>query len=410
MDHGRRETEPGVHDTSDRKAIVIAARRTPIGRVGGRLRRFRVEDLAAPVIKAVLADSGIAAADVDDVILGNAAGPGGNPARVAALAAGLPLSVAGVTIDRQCGSGLEAINMAARLVEAGAGEIYVAGGVESASTAPWRLEKPSRPDQPPRAYQRARFAPDSIGDPDMGVAAENVARAFGIDRRRQDAYALNSHRKALSAMRQGRFDQEIVRLAAGPGDVVLKDECPRSDTTLEKLTALKPAFVDGGTVTAGNACPINDGAAAAVIVSPQRHRSLGSPPGLRVLESAAAGVDPNLLGIGPVASTRKLFGRKPAITLADVDLVEFNEAFAAQVLACLDALNLREDIVNAAGGAIALGHPFGASGAILVVRLFTEMVRSTPTKYADMRTLRLGLAMLGVGGGLGVTTLFETVS
>ncbi len=391
------------------KPVIVAARRTPIGRLGGALRDLSVDALAAPVLNALIADGGVAADEVDDVILGNAAGPGGNPARLSALAAGFPIAVPGLTIDRQCGSGLEAINLAARLIEAGAGDVYVAGGVESASTAPWRLERPTSLYRTPRICERARFAPDSIGDPDMGIAAEEVARHYGVSRERQDRYALGSHLKAVAAQRNGRFDDEIVPVPASVSDhaagLVTLDECPRADTSMERLAVLPPAFVTDGRVTAGNSCPVNDGAAAVLIVSAARFRSMGTRAGLRVLDSAAAGVDPRLLGTGPIASTRALFTRFAGVTLDAVELVEFNEAFAAQVLACLDTLEIPETKVNIGGGAIALGHPFGASGAILVVRLFTEMVRRAETS----RGARTGLATLGIAGGLGVSTLVEAV-
>jgi acetyl-CoA C-acetyltransferase len=394
------------------KPVIVAARRTPIGRLGGSLRHLGVDALAAPVLNALIADGGVAADEVDDVILGNAAGPGGNPARLCALAAGFPLTVPGLTVDRQCGSGLEAINLAARLIEARAGEVYIAGGVESASTAPWRLERPASLYGAPRIYERARFAPDSIGDPDMGVAAEDVARHYGISRERQDRYALGSHLKAVAAQRNGRFDDEIVSLSVSgttsgqPAGLVGRDECPRPDTSMERLTVLPPAFVIDGRVTAGNSCPINDGAAAVLIVSAARFRSMGARAGLRVLDSAAAGVDPRLLGTGPIASTRALMARTAGLTMEAIDLVEFNEAFAAQVLACLDTLKIPETKVNIGGGAIALGHPFGASGAILMVRLFTELVRRTTTP----KDARVGLATLGIAGGLGISTLVEAIS
>ncbi len=385
-------------------ACIIAARRTPIGRAGGALRTLPVEDLAAPVLTAALADAGLDPAEVDEVVLGNAAGPGGNPARVALLAAGFPLSVPGLTVDRQCGSGLEAIVLGARLIQAGAAEVVIAGGVESASTAPWRVERPLSATALPRFYGRARFAPAAIGDPEMGVAAENVARAFGISRERQDRYALDSHRKAVAAQRAGRFRAEIVPLAVAPGGAAIDtDECPRPDTGLDRLARLKPAFVEGGTVTAGNACPVNDGAAAVVLVSERRFRALAPAGGLRLVDAAAAGVDPNLLGIGPVAAVRRLLARRPDLALDRIDLVEFNEAFAAQVLASLDALAIPAARVNVAGGALALGHPYGASGAILVTRLFAEMVR------APAAPARLGLATLGIGGGQGIAALFERV-
>lgn len=392
---------------SDREAIVVAARRTPIGRAGGMFRNQPVESLAAPVIRAVLADAGIAAGDVDEVILGNAAGPGGNPARVSALAAGLPVEVPGVTVDRQCGSGLEAIVLAARLIEAGAAEVVVAGGTESASTAPWRLERPQSPTGVPRAYARARFAPASIGDPEMGVAAETVAREAGIGRERQDAYALNSHRKAVAAEAAGRFAAEIVPLTVGDRAAPLaRDECPRPDTSLAKLAALPPAFVAGGTVTAGNCCPVNDGAAAVVLVSAKRFEAAGMMRGLRLVNAATAGCDPNRLGLGPVPAVRRLLACA-RLGIDAINRVEFNEAFAAQVLACLDALSIPERKVCVDGGAIALGHPFGASGAILVVRLFSQLVREAGDLRAPPRT---GLATLGIGGGMGIAALFERVA
>ncbi|HYE00376.1 MAG TPA: thiolase family protein [Alphaproteobacteria bacterium] len=382
-------------------AYIVAARRSPVGRMGGALRDLPVEALAAPVLRAVVEDAGLDPAGIDEVMLGNAAGPGGNVARLSLLQAGLPLDVPGVTIDRQCGSGLEAVNLAAALIASGAADCVLAGGVESTSTAPWRAERPARPGGLPRFYGRARFAPDAIGDPEMGVAAENVARACGIDRARQDAYALASHAKAVAAQDAGRFDREIVPLPTG-GGLVHRDECPRRDTSLEKLARLPAAFVPGGTVTAGNSCPLNDGAAIVAVVSARRWAALGRPPALRVRATAAAGVDPNLLGLGPVPAVERLL-RRSGVERGAINLVEFNEAFAAQVLASLDRLGLPESRVNRGGGALALGHPFGASGAILTVRLFSEML--DPKANAA-----LGLATLGIGGGLGVATLVERVA
>ena len=362
----------------DRSAVIIAARRTPIGKAGGALAHFAVEGLAAPVIAAVLADSGLDPSRVDDVILGNAAGPGGNPARLSALAAGLPVTVPGVTVDRQCGSGLEAVNLAARLIEAGAGEVYVAGGVESVSTA-------ASPNH------RARFAPEAVGDPDMGEAAENVAVAAGISRARQDAFALRSHQKAVAAQAAGRFDDEIVVL----GDVT-RDQNPRPDTSMAALGKLPPVFRPDGTVTAGNSCPRNDGASAVVIVSCRLWRTMKKTEGLWVVDSAAAGVAPALLGLGPVPATAKLLART-GLGIDAVDVIEFNEAFAGQVIACLDRIGAMEDQVNVGGGALALGHPYGASGATLMVRLFTELIRRNGGEA--------GLATIGIGGGMGLATL-----
>lgn len=386
------------------QAIVVAARRTPIGRVGRSLKDLTVEKLAAPVLNALVNDVGIAPGQVDEVILGNAIGPGGNPARLALLEAGFPYTVPGLTIDRQCGSGLEAIHLAARLIQAGAAHIIIAGGVESVSTAPWRMEKPKSLYELPQFSHRARFAPDALGDPDMGVAAETVAQTFGIDRDRQDRYALHSHQKSIAALQAGRFRQEIVPISLSSTTVVEQDECPRSDLTLARLAKLPSAFVRGGTVTVGNACPINDGAAAVLLVSERMGRELGIHHGLRLVDTAAAGVDPTVLGIGPVFAVRRLLQRH-GLAPEQIGRVEFNEAFAAQVLACLDELNLPADIVNQGGGAIALGHPYGASGAILVTRLFHDMVHDV-VHQSTLET-QLGLATLGIGGGLGLASLFE---
>ncbi|SMF51280.1 acetyl-CoA C-acetyltransferase [Azospirillum oryzae] len=386
------------------RPIIVAARRTPVGRIGGTLRELPVEDLAAPVIRAVLSDAGIDPAEVEEVLLGNAVGPGGNVARLSALAAGLPVSVPGVTVDRQCGSGLEAVNLAARLVQSGACDVALAGGVESTSTAPWRVAKPSSLYRSPTFYDRARFSPDEIGDPSMIEAAENVAAAHGIGRARQDRYALDSHRKAFAAQATGRFNREIVPLTLRDGRIIDRDECPRADTSFEKLAALRPILRPDGTVTAGNACPVNDGAAVVAVVSERKFRALGLTQGLAVVDSASAGVEPKLLGTGPIPAVMKLLARNPCLSVADIDLVEFNEAFAAQVLASLDALGIDPARVSVGGGALALGHPYGASGAILVTRLFTELLFPAPGT-----TPRRGLATLGIGGGLGLATLLEPV-
>lgn len=386
------------------EAILIAARRTPIGRVGRSLKTLPIEALAAAVLQALLADVNLTAAQVDEVILGNAIGPGGNPARLALLTAGFPVSVSGVTIDRQCGSGLEAINLGARLIQAGAAEVVIAGGMESVSTAPWRIEKPNSLYELPHFAHRARFSPDELGDPEMGRAAETVAQKFGISRDRQDRYALHSHKKAIAAMQSGRFRAEIVPVAISSTTIVDTDECPRSNLSLERLARLPPAFVAGGTVTVGNTCPINDGAAAVLLVADRLFQQLGLTQGLRLVDAVATGVDPNLLGIAPVTATRMLLQRQPSLSIDQIDRVEFNEAFAAQVLASLDALEISAEKVNVAGGAIALGHPYGASGAILVTRLFTEMIRMP---LPGGRSPRFGLAMLGIAGGLGIATLFE---
>ena len=393
-----------IDPMTGRDAVIVAARRTPVGRAGGSLAGWTVVDLAAAAIRAAVGDSGIDPKTIDDVILGNAVAAGGNPARHAALAAGLPVSIPGVTVDRQCGSGLEAVIQAAQAIRAGIADVIVVGGAESTSTAPLRAERPRDPGAAPRFYDRPAFAPEAIGDPDMGEAAENVAEAYGVTRQRQDAFALASHQKAVASQRSGRFAREIVPAKLDSGAVVDRDECPRADTSLERLAALRPAFRPDGTVTAGNACPVNDGAAALVMVSAQRWRAMGSPAGLRLVDAAAAGVEPRVLGVGPIPAVRKLLARRPELSITDIALVEFNEAFASQVLACLDALEIPEDRVNAGGGALALGHPYGASGAILVTRLFSELAVGESATGGG-----LGLATLGIAGGMGLAALFQPV-
>ncbi|WP_027942689.1 thiolase family protein [Amycolatopsis taiwanensis] len=365
----------------NRTPVVVAARRTPIGNAGGALRRYTVDELAAPVLRAVLDGAGLDT--VDDVVLGNVFGPGGNPARVAALRAGLGESVPGVTVDRQCASGLAAIVMAATMIRAGEGEAYLAGGVESASTAPYRAWR----TEPPAWYTRAPFAPKDIGDPEMGEAADLVAAEAGISRERQDSFAARSHARAVEAQRQGRFDAELVPLAGTD-----HDERPRKNFTAARLARFPPAFTPDGTTTAANSCGINDGAAVVLVVSEDVRRTLGLP-GLRLVASATSALDPNRLGLGAVPAMRKVLDRTP-------DVVEFNEAFAGQTLACLDAVGIDEHVVSPDGGAIALGHPWGASGAVLVVRLFSSLVG----------TGGCGLAALSAAGGVGVATLWEAVA
>ncbi|ANK71615.1 MULTISPECIES: thiolase family protein [Ensifer] len=380
--------------------VIIAALRTPIGRVNGTLRDIEPSQLAAPLIARILRDTGVKASEIDDVLLGNAANSAGNLARLAALEAGLPVSTPGVTVDRQCGSGLEAITLAARMIQAGAGRFYLAGGAESASRAHIRLRPPLERGGELAPVKRARMAPDEIGDPDMGVAAENVATACKISRERQDAFALQSHRRAVEAAVAGRFAREIVPVETAT-DLMSRDECPRANASLETLQRLKPVFVEGGTVTAGNACPINDGAAVVLVTNLAEAQRLGVSFALEFVDAATAGVDPNLLGLGPVPAMQKLKARQSALDPAKVDFIEFNEAFASQVLGSLDQLDIAAERVNLDGGAIALGHPYGASGAILTVRLFSQMLASP--KGTE------GLAMMGVGGGMGIVTLFRAV-
>ncbi len=348
------------------------------------------------MLRELVAGPGMQPGAVTDVVIGNAVGGGGNVARLALLQAGLPVNVPGLTVDRQCGSGLDAIVLTAGLVAAGGNPLYLAGGVESTSTAPLRAHR--NDEGGPEFYARAQFVPDSFGDPDMGVAAENVARKFGVSRERQDAFALRSHRLALAAAEAGNFDGELVPLDTSAGTVAA-DDGPRRGLTAAVTARFAPAFVDGGTVTAGNSCFDADAASAVVITSLQRARDLGVPDGLLVLGTGTAGVDPELLGVGAAAAARNVLGAA-GVAADELGLVEFNEAFASQTLACLDELGINAQRVNLDGGALALGHAYGASGAVLVTRLLAQARRTgTPGSRA--------LAMISIAGGMGTAALLQ---
>ena len=363
--------------------VIVAALRSPIGTAGHGLRDVTAPDLAAPVLHAIRNDVG---EDPDEVVLGNCMGPGGDVARVAGLTAGLGAEVPAITVDRQCGSGLAAIDLGVALVRAGT-PLVLAGGVESASTAPWRFWPPSGSGDPTR-YERAPFAPASQGDPDMGMAADLLAEERGITRERQDAYAARSHRLACAARDAGAYDAEVV-----PVGGLTQDERPRAGLDAGRLGRFPAVFRDGGTVTAANSCGINDGAAVVAVTDGSSGR-----PGLRVLATATAGVEPNRPGIGIVPAARLAMSRA-GVGAGDLDVIEFNEAFAGQVLACYDELGIDPERGCVEGGALALGHPWGASGAVLVVRLFSQMVRAGRG--------RVGLAAIAVGGGQGVAMVVE---
>ena len=363
--------------------VIVAALRSPIGTAGRSLASVSAADLAAPVLRR-LADE-VHPLVADDVVLGNCMGPGGDVARVATLAAGLPVEVPALTVDRQCASGLAAIATAAAQVRHSPG-VVLAGGTESASTAPWRYWPPTG-SEGPRRYERAPFAPAEVGDPDMGLAADLLAEESAVSRKRQDAYAARSHARARATQRAGGFGPEIVPVAG-----VEQDERPRDGMSVSRLARLRPTFRPDGTVTAGNACGVNDGAAAVALLDDATHAQLGLP-GLRVVATATAGVDPNRPGRSIVPAVRAVLDRS-GVTLADIDVVELNEAFAGQVLACCDELGLDPERVCTEGGALALGHPWGASGAVLVVRLFSQLVRGDRGE--------LGLAAIAAGGGQGV--------
>lgn len=385
------------------RAVVLSAVRTPVGRYGGGLAGVRPDDLAALVIAEAVARAGVPAAEIEDVWLGcaNQAGEDNrNVARFAALLAGLPESVGGITVNRLCASGLSAVVGACHAVIAGDGDLFVAGGVESMSRAPLVTAKPEAPfARGDRTlydttlgwrFVNPRYA-ERFSSASMGETGENVAERWGVSREQQDAFALRSQRRWLEAQQAGRFADELV--AAGELE---RDEHPRPDTSLEKLASLRPAFRPGGSVTAGNASGINDGAAALVVASEQRARALGVEPLGVFAGSAAAGVDPAVMGIGPVPAVRKLLART-GVGVEEIDLVELNEAFASQSVAVLRELGLDEERVNVNGGAIAIGHPLGMSGARLVTSLLHELRR---------RNGRYGLATMCVGVGQGQAALF----
>jgi 3-oxoadipyl-CoA thiolase len=396
-------------------AYVIEALRTPMGGYRGALAGVRPDDLAAHAIRAVVERSGVDPGQIADVYLGAANQSGEDNrdvARMAALLAGLPQSVPGATVNRLCASGLEAVNAASRAVKLGEGDFYLAGGVESMSRAPWVVEKPERPL--PRGPQtmhdttlgwrmiNPRMAELGVSTESMGETGENVAARYGIGREDQDAFALRSHRRAVAAAEAGRLAEEIVPIEAPHGRetvLVEADEGPRADASPERLAQLRPVFREGGTVTAGNASTLNDGAACLLIASEQGAGLLGAEPLARVVSFGVAGVDPAYMGIGPVAAIpRALAAAK--LSLDQIDLVELNEAFASQVLACARELGIEEERLNVNGGAIALGHPLGCSGARLSTTLVRELRR---------RRGRYGIATMCVGVGQGLATVFEAV-
>ena len=393
---------------------IIDAVRTPIGRYGGALAAVRPDDLAAVVIRAVVDRTGIDAALVEDVILGcaNQAGEDNrNVARMALLLAGLPVEVAGLTVNRLCGSGLQAVNTAAHAIGAGDGEVFIAGGVESMTRAPYVMLKAEGPyDRGPRTVEDTtlgwRFVNPRMRDAyppiALGETAERVASDYAVSRERQDAFALESQRRAAAAIESGRFAGQLIPVQVagkkGAVTVVDRDEHPR-ETSAEALAALRPAFSKDGSVTAGNSSGINDGASALLLVEADVARKMGLRPMARVVSTAVAGVHPDVMGIGPVPAVRKALSRA-GIAVSDLDVVEINEAFASQSVACADELGLDPARVNPNGGAIALGHPLGASGARLVTMLVHELARTGG---------RYGLATMCIGVGQGIATVVERI-
>ena len=395
------------------EAVIIDAARTPMGRYGGILKDIRPDDLAAHIIARLIARNGIDKNTIEDVILGctNQAGEDcRNVGRNASLLAGIPESVPGATVNRLCGSGLEAVNQAGRAVGADEGDLFVAGGVEMMTRAPLVMPKGAAP------YARGdvtvydsvlgwRFPNPRMGELypliSLGETAENVAQKYSVTREQQDAFGFKSHRNAVAAQEAGRLDDEIIPVAVPQrrGDPVVhgRDEGPRPDTSMEQLAALRPAFAKNGTVTAGNSSPLSDGAAALLVASREKAEALKLKPIVRIVASAVAGVDPAFMGIGPIPASRKALERA-GLSADQLDLVELNEAFASQSLACVKELGLDPDRVNVNGGAIALGHPLGCSGARIMTTLIHEMKR---------RGSRYGMATMCIGVGQGIATVVE---
>jgi len=394
------------------RAVIVDAIRTPIGRYGGRLKDVRPDDLAALVVKQAVERTRLDPGTIEDVYFGDANGAGEdnrNVARMAVLLAGLPVDIPAATMNRLCGSGMQAVVSATRELETGNGDVILAGGVESMTRAPYILEKT------PREFSRgAQTLHDStLGwrmiNPRMqelyppislGQTAEVVARRYAISRQSQDQWALGSHRKAVAAQEACHFSAELVPVPLPDGTTLDRDEGPRADTTIEKLAALKPAFEKDGTVTAGNSSPLNDGSACLVMMSERYAEKIGARPLARVVSAASAGVDPSCMGLGPIPATKKALTRA-GIRVGDLDVVELNEAFASQVLACIQDIGLDSDRVNPNGGAIALGHPLGASGARIIATLVHELAR---------RKARYGLATMCIGVGQGIATIVENLA
>ncbi|HXT54291.1 MAG TPA: thiolase family protein [Candidatus Eisenbacteria bacterium] len=398
-----------------KEAVIVEALRTPMGRHSGILKDIRTDDLAAHIIAKLVEKTGINKEEIEDVYFGctNQAGEDSrNVARNASLLAGLPYTIPGATVNRLCGSGLEAVNQAGRAVETDHGDLFVAGGVESMTRGPWVMGKPTA------AFQRGdvpmydsslgwRFPNKRMGELysliNNGETAENVADKYQISREDQDKLALGSHKKAIKAQQDGRLKDEIVPVSIpqrkGAPVVHEKDEGPRADTSLEILAGLSPSFKKDGTVTAGNSSPLSDGAAALLVTTPQQAEQLKLIPMARIIASATAGVHPNYMGLGPIPATEKVL-KRARLTIDQIDLVELNEAFASQVLACARELGIDLDKLNVNGGAIALGHPLGCSGARLVTTLLHEMRK---------RGSRYGLATMCIGVGQGIATVFERI-
>ncbi len=393
-------------------AVILSAVRTPIGRYGGSLKDVRPDDMAALVIAEAIRRASVEPSSIEDVVLGcaNQAGEDNRDvARMALLLAGLPVEVAGQTVNRLCGSGLQAVNSAAQAIQTGMGDTFVAGGVESMTRAPFVLGKSDtsfarnmKLEDTTLGWRFLNPKLSALYHPySMGETAENIAERHQITRTEQDEYALQSQQRAVAAQQSGRFSAEVLPVSIpqkkGESTIVALDEHPRADTTLEKLAALKPVFRKNGSVTAGNSAGINDGAAALVLMASSRAQQLGLKPRARIVASAVAGVDPAYMGLGPIFATRKVLQRA-GLSIKEMDLIELNEAFAAQVLQCVRELEIDQNRLNVNGGAIALGHPLGCSGARILTTLLYELER---------RDGRYGLATMCIGVGQGIATIIE---
>jgi acetyl-CoA C-acetyltransferase len=384
-----------------REAVIVSAVRTPIGKYGGALAKLDGYELGGIVVKEAVRRAGIDPNLIEEVYFGNAEGAPGNLGRVVALEAELPVSIPGIQFDRQCASGLETICMAAAMIESGHGDVYVAGGAESMSNNPYFLSKSSRAySYAPPAFNYVMMSPPKAGNPDMGVTAENVLKEHPVTREAMDAFALESHMRATKAIAAGVFKEQIVPVTTrvGRNEVVIDtDESPREDASLEQMAKLKPIFVKDGSVTAGNSCPMNDGASAVVIMSKDKADELGIPYLLKVKGFASYGLDPAVMGFGPIGAVRKLL-KKTGVSLDEVEMIELNEAFASQAIGCMEELGLDPARVNPNGGAIALGHALGATGAVLTTKAAYAM-KNSERKYA--------IVTMCVGGGEGSAAMFE---
>lgn len=385
-------------------AVIVSAVRTPVGKCRGALASIEPYKLGAEVVKEAVKRAGIGVELIDEVIFGNLMGHDvNNMARMVSLEAGIPMETPALSIDRQCGTSLNAVALGAMMIQSGEAKVILAGGVESDSRRPYIMLKPEAAYSitPPKFCEVLRLSPEHIGNPSMGMTAENLAQMYGLTREELDIFAVNSHKKAARAIAEGRFKDQIlpieVDLGKGKKAIVTEDESVRKDANLETMAKLKPVFKKDGVVTAGNSCPMSDGAGAVVLMEEEFAKSMNLEILARYKAFTAVGCDPNIMGIGPVPATKKLL-KKTNLKLEDIDLIEMNEAFAAQSLACIKELGINQEKLNVNGGAIALGHPLAATGAVLTTKMVYEM---------KSRNAHLGLITFCCGGGQGVSMLLE---